>query len=49
MMLASGANFIKQITYIMKQNKKIFLLTVGRSDFLRQLPILDEIKKKICI
>ena len=46
MMLVSGANFIKQINYFMKKNKKIFLLTVGRSDFLRQLPILEELKKK---
>ena len=42
----NGANIIKQVTYSMKVNKKIFFLTVGRSDFLRQQSILDEIKKK---
>lgn len=30
----------------MKKNKKIFILSVGRSDFLRQLTILDCLKKE---
>ena len=39
-------NIIKQTTYSMKIKKKIFFLTVGRSDFLRQKSILDGLKKK---
>ena len=45
-MLVNGVNIIKQATYLMKTNKKIFFLTFGRSDFLRQQSILDEIRKK---
>ena len=45
-MLESGANITKQIFYLMKKNKKIFFLTVGRSDFLRQKSIFDNITKE---
>ncbi len=46
MMLVSGTNTIKQTIYSMKIKKKIFFLTVGRSDFLRQKSIIDNLKKK---
>lgn len=39
-------NITKQTVYLMKKNKKIFFLTVGRSDFLRQKSIFDNINKK---
>ena len=45
-MLASGANITKLIIYLMKIKKKIFFLSVGRSDFLRQKSILDTVNKK---